>query len=81
MSLEEAGLPYDYIEIDPHNKTPEWLSISRGTGQVPVLEVRTGDALARIPGSVRASNMWMMSKLISNRWAKPRWNGQNSGIR
>jgi glutathione S-transferase len=53
MALEEARLPYDYIEFDPYNKTREWLSISRGTGQVPVLEIRTQDTLVRIPDSVR----------------------------
>ncbi len=52
MALEEAGLSYEYTEIDPYKKTIEWLQISRGTGQVPVLEVESSDMFFRIPDSV-----------------------------
>jgi glutathione S-transferase len=53
-TLEHLGIPYDYLEVDPYHKSPEWLEISRGTGQVPVLEVRNiGERLARFPDSLR----------------------------
>jgi len=40
-TLEHLGIPYDYRETDPYNKSPEWMDISRQTGQVPVLEIFT----------------------------------------
>lgn len=53
-ALEHLALPYDYMEIDPYDKTAHWLKVSRGAGQVPVLEVRHPDeATMYIPDSVR----------------------------
>lgn len=37
MGLVHKNIDHDYIEIDPYEKTPEWMEISRGTGQVPVI--------------------------------------------
>ena len=37
MALSELGIEYELIETDPYQKTPEWMSNSLGTGQVPVL--------------------------------------------
>lgn len=39
-ALEHLGIPYKYLETDPYHKSAEWLEISRGMGQVPVLEFR-----------------------------------------
>lgn len=53
FALEHLGLPFEYVEIDPYDKTPGWLAISRGLGQVPVIEMGNGPLPARIPDSVR----------------------------
>lgn len=37
MGLIHKGIGFEYAEIDPYVKSPEWLRISRGTGQVPVI--------------------------------------------
>lgn len=54
MALLHKGLEFDYAEIDPYLKTPEWMTNSRGTGQVPVL-VENVDKKNEIiiPGSTR----------------------------
>ncbi len=39
LSLLQKDVSIEYIEIDPYDKTPAWLNISRGGGQVPVIEV------------------------------------------
>jgi glutathione S-transferase len=53
-TLEHLGIPYNYLEIDPYHKSLEWLDISRGTGQVPVLEIQeVGGKQSRIPDSLR----------------------------
>ena len=53
-ALEHLGLPYDYAETDPYDKTAQWLKVSRGAGQVPVLEVRHPDeTIVYIPDSIR----------------------------
>lgn len=50
-ALLHKNIDFDYIEIDPYKKTPEWMKISRGTGQVPVLIDQTHDIT--VPGSLR----------------------------
>lgn len=37
MALVNKGAKFDYVEIDPYEKTAQWLQISRQSGQVPVL--------------------------------------------
>lgn len=37
LALLQKEVKFDYIEIDPYQKTQQWLNISRQTGQVPVL--------------------------------------------
>ncbi|MCP4186997.1 MAG: glutathione S-transferase family protein [Gammaproteobacteria bacterium] len=37
MALEQKGIDYEYIEVDPYDKTDWWLKLSRGTALVPVL--------------------------------------------
>ena len=37
MALVYKGLDFEYIEIDPYEKTESWLEISRGYALVPVL--------------------------------------------
>ena len=37
MALLKNTIIFDYIETDPYDKNPQWLSISKGSGQVPVL--------------------------------------------
>lgn len=51
MALEHEKIEYDYVEIDPYEKTQEWMKISRGTGQVPVIVDEKNDI--SVPDSVR----------------------------
>lgn len=37
IALLYKNINFNYIEIDPYHKTQEWLELSKGTGQVPVL--------------------------------------------
>jgi glutathione S-transferase len=54
-TLEYLGIPYEYRETDPYHKSLEWLDVSRGTGQVPVLEIPVQKgAPFRVPGSIRS---------------------------
>jgi glutathione S-transferase len=39
MSLLYKGIDFEYIEVDPYQKTSEWLELSKGTAQVPVIVV------------------------------------------
>ncbi|MBL4647256.1 MAG: glutathione S-transferase family protein [Rhizobiales bacterium] len=55
IALEHLGVPYSYQETDPYHKTEHWLDVSRGTGQVPVLQMLHQDrSELRVPGSLRA---------------------------
>lgn len=51
MGLLHKGTDFDYLEVDPYEKTPEWMKISRGTGQVPVIVDESRDIT--IPDSMR----------------------------
>lgn len=54
VALLYKGAAFDYVEIDPYLKTPEWMANSRGTGQVPVLvEGAKTENETIIPGSTR----------------------------
>ncbi|KAK5630602.1 hypothetical protein RRF57_006317 [Xylaria bambusicola] len=44
ITLEEKGIPYQYIEVNPYNKGPE-LMRSNPRGLVPTLEVAPGKSL------------------------------------
>ncbi|KAI1288973.1 putative glutathione S-transferase [Xylaria venustula] len=44
VTLEEKGIPYQYIEVNPYNKRPELLR-SNPRGLVPFLEVAPGKSL------------------------------------
>ena len=37
MALLKNNISFDYIETDPYDKNPQWMAISKGAGQVPVL--------------------------------------------
>ncbi|MCP4487645.1 MAG: glutathione S-transferase family protein [Gammaproteobacteria bacterium] len=37
MALEQKGLDYKYIEVDPYEQADWWLKLSRGSALVPVL--------------------------------------------
>jgi glutathione S-transferase len=37
MALLKNNINFDYVEIDPYDKNPQWMAISKGAGQVPVL--------------------------------------------
>lgn len=64
--LEHLGLPYAYQETDPYDKTEQWLAVSRGAGQVPVLSVAITDTPKQlIPGSTRT--MEYLNDLTVNR--------------
>ena len=51
MGLNLKGIDFELIETDPYNKTPEWMRISAGTGQVPVLVGGRGPVY--VPDSLR----------------------------
>lgn len=51
MGLVHKNINHDHIEIDPYEKTPEWMEISRGTGQVPVI-IDEGENIT-VPDSIR----------------------------
>lgn len=54
MALDHLRQPYAYIETDPYKKSASWLDVSRGTGQVPVLEIGVqGSKPLRVPNSLR----------------------------
>jgi glutathione S-transferase len=54
MTLLHKTVEFDYIEIDPYDKTSLWLNISRGSGQVPVLEFVTNEEkILRVINSLR----------------------------
>lgn len=46
IALEYLQMAYTYREVDPYHKTDQWLAVSRGMGQVPVLEVHSQDGVA-----------------------------------
>ncbi|MEH6631171.1 MAG: glutathione S-transferase family protein [Halopseudomonas aestusnigri] len=53
-ALEYLDVPYIYKEIDPYEKTESWMELSRGTGQVPVLQITEENRpQIRIPDSLR----------------------------
>ena len=37
MALEHKGIDFDYVEVDPYDKTEWWLAASRGSAMVPVI--------------------------------------------
>jgi hypothetical protein len=46
IGLAHKKVSFDYVETDPYEKTVDWMRVSRGTGQVPVLQSK---ALYRRP--------------------------------
>ncbi|MBL4639454.1 MAG: glutathione S-transferase N-terminal domain-containing protein, partial [Kordiimonadaceae bacterium] len=40
MALKHKGIDFDYVEIDPYDRTDEWMLLSRGAGQVPVISIK-----------------------------------------
>ena len=55
MALIHKGIDFDYVEVDPYNKTDWWVKISRGAELVPVLieENQNGDGVTTIVESNR----------------------------
>jgi glutathione S-transferase len=54
IALLYKGVDFEYVEIDPYDKTDEWIALSRGKGQVPVLVDTTDDGKQiSIPESFR----------------------------
>ncbi|MEW6996130.1 glutathione S-transferase family protein [Colwelliaceae bacterium BS250] len=47
ITLEHKRIKFEYTEIDPYDKTPFWMNVSRNYGQVPVIEVLDGNEQAR----------------------------------
>lgn len=37
MALEHKGIDFEYVEVDPYDKTDWWIEVSRGAELVPVL--------------------------------------------
>lgn len=53
--IEYLGLPYNTVTVDPYNKSPEWLDISRNQGTVPVIQVSKPDKKQMsVPGSIES---------------------------
>ncbi|MBV1908322.1 MAG: glutathione S-transferase N-terminal domain-containing protein [Kangiellaceae bacterium] len=55
MALLNKKVAFEYFEIDPYRKTETWLNISRGSGQVPVVETYS-TAENKIPFLIIDSN-------------------------
>lgn len=54
ISTLHKGLEFDYVETDPYEKTAVWMDISRGSGQVPVLELKNDEGdISRVIDSFR----------------------------
>jgi len=55
IGLAHKKVTFDYVETDPYEKSVDWMRLSRGTGQVPVLQMqREGlDAAVAVPDSLR----------------------------
>ena len=55
MALIHKGIDFDYVEVDPYNKTDWWVKVSRGAELVPVLveENKNGDGETTIVESNR----------------------------
>lgn len=55
IGLSHKKVSFDYVEIDPYDKSVDWMRLSRGTGQVPVLQMQaTGrDTAVVVPDSLR----------------------------
>jgi glutathione S-transferase len=54
LALLHKGVDFEYIEVDPYEKTESWIRVSRGMGQVPVLVDGTGKGEPHsVPGSLR----------------------------
>ncbi|NRB19187.1 MAG: glutathione S-transferase family protein [Rhodobacteraceae bacterium] len=55
IGLSHKKLSFDYVEIDPYDKSADWMRLSRGTGQVPVLQRQAVglDAAVVVPDSLR----------------------------
>ncbi len=37
MTLVHKNINFDYIEVDPYDKTESWLALSRGAAMAPVV--------------------------------------------
>lgn len=54
MGLLHKKVAFEYVETNPYEKSAEWMSTSRGTGQVPVLIDNVGkDLEITVPDSIR----------------------------
>jgi glutathione S-transferase len=55
MALIHKGIDFDYVEVDPYNRTDWWVKVSRGAELVPVLveENKNGDGETTIVESNR----------------------------
>lgn len=54
LSLLHKGVDFDYVEINPYEKTDSWMDISRGHGQVPVVaEIGADGSRITVPDSLR----------------------------
>jgi|GEM_PF-1127498 len=55
IGLVHKKVSFGYVETDPYAKTGDWMRVSRGTGQVPVLQMQKEclDAAVAVPDSLR----------------------------
>lgn len=81
MALLYKRVPFEYVEIDPYQKTPEWMAISRGTGQVPVLVDGTGHhGKVCVPESIRTLEYIDMLLIDDRRPLFPRSAGARADV-
>lgn len=54
LSLTHKDIPFNYVEVDPYEKTDDWMTLSRGHGQVPVLvDAKDDGTETAVPDSLR----------------------------
>lgn len=54
MALLYKNIDFEYVEVDPYEKAPDWMLISRGVGQVPVvIDGVDTDREITVPDSIR----------------------------
>lgn len=68
MSLLHKGAPFEYVEIDPYQKTEDWMNIPRGHGQVPVL-VDILEAETEWQGKITVPDSLRVMEYIDERFA------------